>query len=244
MAQLNFDATQYNPEQGTGQFSPGRHLVVIEGDEIKKANGSDGGYLEFKLKGVNQSQGEQGAYRLNLYNNGANAAKTVEIANRHLSAVCYAVGVLGINGDTSVLWNLPFMIDVAYQKGHNPATDGEEAKGYTEIKRVLTANGEEIKAGMQPGGSGGGQQTAFGQGQAGNFQQPQQQQQQQQVQQPNQQQQNFQQQQPQQQGNVQFGQQPNQQQQQPNQQQQGNNGQWQPGQGQPQQGQQWQPRSQ
>lgn len=172
MAQLTFDATQYNPEQGVGQLSVGRHLVIIEKDEIKKANGSDGGYLQFDLKGVGDSQAESGAYRLNLYNNNP---KTVEIAHRQLSAVCYAVGVLGINGDTSVLHGLPFQVEVAYQKGHNPKTDGDEAKGYTEIKRVYTASGEEIKAGMQPGGNGNqNQNTGFNSQNQNNNQQQQQ----------------------------------------------------------------------
>lgn len=244
MAQLTFDATQYNPEAGIGQLSVGRHLVVIEKDEIKKANGSNGGYLQLDLKGVNQSQGESGAYRLNLFAAGENAQKTIEIASRQLSAVCHAVGVQGMNGDTSVLWNLPFMVEVAYQKGHNPKTDGDEAKGYTEIKRVYYADGGEIKPGQfgSSGAAGGQQQNQGGFG--------------------NQQQQTG------QQGQQQFGQQNQNQQQQvdPNagQQQVNNNPQfgqpqggnlanqnpqnaggqqWQPGQGQQQGGQQWQPRT-
>lgn len=162
MAQLTFDSSQYNPEQGVGQLSVGRHLVVIEKDEIKKANGSNGGYLQFDLKGVNQSQGETGAYRLNLFAAGENAQKTIEIASRQLSAVCHAVGVPGLNGDTSVLWNLPFMVEVAYQKGHNPKTDGEDAKGYTEIKRVYYADGSEIKPGQYGAAQANAQQGGFG----------------------------------------------------------------------------------
>lgn len=244
MAQLNFDATQFNPEAGIGQLSVGRHLVVIEKDEIKKANGSNGGYLQLDLKGVRESQAESGAYRLNLFAAGENAAKTIDIASRQLSAVCHAVGVMGINGDTSVLWNLPFMVEVAYQKGHNPATDGADAKGYTEVKRVLTADGQEIKAGV----IGGGQQNN-----QGNFGQQNGQQNTQQNQNPNQgnaqfgqnqqQNQNANQGQQGQQGGAQFGQQN----QNPQGQQGGNGGGqqggWQPGQGNQGGGQQWQPRT-
>lgn len=242
MAQLNFDATQFNPEAGIGQMSVGRHLVVIEKDEIKKANGSNGGYLQLDLKGVGQSQAESGAYRLNLFAAGENAAKTIDIASRQLSAVCHAVGVMGINGDTSVLWNLPFMVEVAYQKGHNPATDGADAKGYTEVKRVLTADGQEIKAGV----IGGGQQQ--NQGGFGGQQGQQNQQTNQNTQQSGfnagQQNQNSNQgQQGQQGGGAQFGQQN----QNPQGQQGGNGGGqqggWQPGQGNQGGGQQWQPRT-
>lgn len=267
MSQLNFDANQYNPEQGQGQFSVGKHLVIIEKDEIKKAKGSDGGYLQLDLKGVGQSEGERGPYRLNLFNNGANAAATVDAAYRQLSAVCHAVGVPGMNGDTSVIWNLPFMIEVGYQRGHNPATDGSDAKGYTEVKRVLYADGTDIKPGQfgAAGGQSQGNNGGFGnqqnqqQNNGGGFnnqnqqqnnnqgsgfnQQNQQQQQQSNDQGNNQQQQNQNnggQWQPNTGGNQ------NQNQQQNNNQQQGNNnaggGQWQPGQGQQNQGQQWQPR--
>lgn len=244
MAQLTFDATQYNPELGATGLPVGRHLVIIESDEVKKAKESDGGYLQFNLKCVHGEAVNMGApYRLNLYNSNP---KTVEIASRQLSAVCYAVGILGIQGDTSVLFNLPFMVDVALQKG-----DEAKEKGYTEIIRVLTASGEEIKAGMQPGGS-----KQNSQGQGGSFGGNQQQQSnngfaQQNTQQQNgngfgqqnhnQQQQDNSQQQNQNTGNVNFGQQN----QNNNQQQNGNgNGQqWTPGQGQQQGGQQWTPRT-
>ena len=247
MAQLTFDATQYNPEASIGQLSVGRHLVVIEKDEIKKANGSNGGYLQLDLKGVNQSQGESGAYRLNLFAAGENAQKTIEIASRQLSAVCHAVGVQGMNGDTSVLWNLPFMVEVAYQKGHNPKTDGDEAKGYTEIKRVYYADGGEIKPGQfgSSGAAGGQQQN---QGGFGNQQQQTGQQGQQQFGQQNQNQNQQQQVDPnagqQQGGQAQFGQQNQGNNNGVAQQQNGQGGQqWQPGQGQQQGGQQWQPRT-
>lgn len=243
MAQLTFDSSQYNPEQGVGQLSVGRHMVVIEKDEIKKANGSNGGYLQLDLKGVNQSQGESGAYRLNLFAAGENAQKTIEIASRQLSAVCHAVGVPGLNGDTSVLWNLPFQVEVTYQKGHNPKTDGEDAKGYTEIKRVYYADGSEIKPGQygaaqgqqQNGGfAGGGQQQNNTQQQNNNGGGFNNQNQNQQQQDNNQQQQNG-------GGNVQFGQQ-NQNQ---GQNQQQNNGGWTPGAGNNNNGNnaQWQPRT-
>jgi hypothetical protein len=238
MAQLNFDASQYNPEQGGGQLSVGRHLVVIEKDEIKKAKEGAGGYLEFHLKGVQASEGERGLYRLNLFNAGANAAVTIEAANRQLSAVCHATGIQGIGGDTSVLWNLPFVIEVGYQKGHAPGDP--DAKGYTQVNRVYYADGTDIVPGKY--GSAGGQQQ--NQGGFGNQQQQTGQQGQQQFGQQNQNQ--NQQVDPnagQQQVNnqPQFGQQN-----QSGNQQQGNAGggqQWQPGQGQQQGGQQWTPRT-
>lgn len=165
MAQLDFDSSQYNPEQGSGQLSVGRHLVIIEKDEIKKAKENEGGYLELILKGIQKSEGERGAYRINLYNVGPNQSVTRDAAHRQLSAVCHAVGVQHIGGDSSVLHNLPFVVDVGYQKGHNPATDGDGAKGYTQVNRVFYADGSDIVPG-QYGAAGGQQQNGgFGNGQ-------------------------------------------------------------------------------
>lgn len=241
MAQLNFDASQYNPEQGGGQLSIGRHLVVIEKDEIKKAKEGAGGYLELNLKGLQKSEGERGPYRLNLFNAGANAAVTIDAANRQLSAVCHAVGVQGIGGDTSVLWNLPFVVEVGYQKGHAPGDP--DSKGYTQVNRVFYADGSEIVPG-QYGAAGGQQQN---QGGFGNQQQQTGQQGQQNFSQQNQNQnQNQQQQVDPNAGQQQVNNQPQFGQQNQGQQQQGGatgSQQWQPGQGQQQGGQQWTPRT-
>lgn len=166
MAQLDFDSSQYNPEQGSGQLSVGRHLVIIEKDEIKKAKENEGGYLELVLKGIQKSEGERGAYRINLFNVGPNQAVTRDAAHRQLSAVCHAVGVQHIGGDTSALYNLPFVVDVGYQKGHNPATDGDGAKGYTQVNRVFYADGSDIVPGQY--GAAGGQQQNGGFANQGN----------------------------------------------------------------------------
>lgn len=152
MAQLlqAFNAQQYDPTQGVGGLPVGKHPVVIESSEVKANSKNDGGYLQLNLKIIDgPSAGSVGAYRLNLYHQNQ---QTVEIAHRQLSAVCHVIGVFNVQ-DTQQLHNIPFVVEVDFQKG-------EEArqKGYTEVKRVFDINGNE------PGKAGQGQQQAQPQG--------------------------------------------------------------------------------
>ncbi len=135
-----FDATGIDPTQGGGQLPVGKHPVVISSSEIKPTKAANGGMLEMDLSIIDgPAKGQTGAYRLNLYNPNAQA---VEIAQRQLSALCHVTGVFKVS-DSSQLHNLPFIVEVGFQKGQNPATDGPDAKGYTEVKRVFDINGNE-----------------------------------------------------------------------------------------------------
>lgn len=150
-----FDPNQHDPSQGGGgQLPVGKHPVVIVGDEVKANKSNNGGFIEFSMQIIDgPAKGSTGAHRLNLYNQSAQAC---EIASKQLSAICHATGQfrLGANGDdTSVLHNIPFIIEVGLQKDPDAA-----AKGYTEVKRVFTVNGDE--PGKQPQGQQPAQQQA------------------------------------------------------------------------------------
>ena len=164
MAQLlqAFNAQQFDPTQGGGSLPVGRHPVIIESSEVKANKANDGGYLQLNLKLIDgPQQGTTGAYRLNLYHSNP---QTAEIAHRQLSAICHVIGVFNVQ-DSAQLHNIPFIIEVGFQKGHEPGSN-PEAKGYTEVKKVFDINGHEPgKAGQgapapaQPQGQGGfGQQ--------------------------------------------------------------------------------------
>lgn len=134
-----FDATTVDPSQGSAQLPIGKHPVIIVASEVKANKANDGGYLELDLQiqdGPNK--GQIGAYRLNLYNKSQQA---VEIANKQLSALCHVVGVFKVS-DSSQLHGVPFVIEVGYQKGEDPATN-PQGKGYTEVKRVFDIQGNE-----------------------------------------------------------------------------------------------------
>lgn len=125
-----FNAMQFDPTQGTGGFPVGKHPVIIKGSEVKPNKDNTGGYLQLDCEIIDgPSKGVIGAYRLNLYNNSAQA---VEIAHRQLSAICHCVGVFNVQ-DSQQLHNLPFIIEVGPQKDPQ----------YTEVKKVFDIQGNE-----------------------------------------------------------------------------------------------------
>jgi len=136
MAQLPqaFDANQYNPSQSAGQLPVGKHLVVIMSSELKGSkNNENSGYVQLNLEVVDgPNKGATGPYRLNLYNE---SQKTVEIAHNQLCALSHALNVFVVQ-NTEQLHGIPFIAEVQLQKGDNP-------NGYTEVKRVFDASGNE-----------------------------------------------------------------------------------------------------
>lgn len=173
MAQLvaAFNPTQFDPTQGSSSLPVGKHKVIVKSSEVKPTADGSNGYLQLNLEIIEgQYQGLEGAYRLNLYHQ---SKQTSEIAHRQLSAVCHAIGLLSVITDSAQLHNVPFIVEVALQKG-----EAGNEKGYTEVKKVYDVNGNEPKAGgnnvqnavsqaSQPapnnngGAWGGGQQGGF-----------------------------------------------------------------------------------
>lgn len=142
-----FDATKVDPEQGMSNLPVGRHKVIIESSEVKPTKDGSNGKVQFNVAIIEgDSQGVTGAYNLNIYHSNP---QVVQIAEKQLSALCHVTGVMNL-ADTQQLHNIPFYIEVAKQ------TKGEGAeKGYTEIKKVFDANGNEPKAGGNMQNSGG-----------------------------------------------------------------------------------------
>ena len=156
-----FDARNFDPSQSAGSLPIGKHPVIIYEASIETNKQGNGGFLQLMLKITDgPNAGQTGPYRLNLYNQSAQA---VDIAHRQLSAICYVTGVFQVT-DAKQLFNIPFIVEVGMQKGEEAA-----AKGYTEIKRVFDRNGVEPK-GQQPAG-GQAQPQGFG-GQPQGQQQP------------------------------------------------------------------------
>jgi len=138
-----FDASQVDPSQQIPSLPIGRHPVVIVGSDGKATKAGDGGYIQFDLQILDgPAKGVKGAYRLNLYNSNQD---TVRIAYQQLSAVCHVCGVYMLQ-DTQQLHNIPFIIDVDFQKG-----DEARQKGYTQVTRVYDRNmNEPGKQGQAP----------------------------------------------------------------------------------------------
>lgn len=155
MAQLlnGFNPMDHDPSQGGGQLPLGKHPVIIESAEVKATADNANGMLILNLLIIDgPDKGQKGPYRLNLYHSSAEA---VRIAHRQLSAVCHVTQTFQLGQDgcqLQFLFNKPFVIEVGYQKGHDPNTGNSEAKGYTEIKKVYDMQGNE------PGKTGAAQQ--------------------------------------------------------------------------------------
>jgi hypothetical protein len=135
MAQLmqTFDARTVDPTQSVGGLPIGRHVVKAVKSELKATKDDSNGYVQYDLMIIDgDHKGEVGAYRLNMYHSNP---KTVEIARRQFSALCHVTGVYQVS-DSNQLLNIPFMVEVGLQKDPNP-------QGYTEVKKVFDANGNE-----------------------------------------------------------------------------------------------------
>ena len=144
-----FNARLVDPTLTIGGGLPlGENVVVVSESSIKDTKAGDGNkFAEFILKTKN---GEQGIMRLNLYNSKPDVR---EIAERELSRLCHAVGLMDV-GDTSELHNIPFMVIVGKQKN---------SEVYTEVKKILRQDGSDPADSFQPNASPAqGQATNWG----------------------------------------------------------------------------------
>ena len=127
MAQMNFDATQVNPES---QFAPvpnGDYPVVITESEVKPTKDGAGQYLQLTLEVIDgHYKGRKIWDRLNLWNKNSTA---VEIAQRALSQICHAIGVLQVQ-DTVMLHNKPLVATLAVRAAGGGYDESNDVKGY------------------------------------------------------------------------------------------------------------------
>lgn len=110
MANLNgFDATAVKPAEDRGAFPPGEYTALIIDSSMKDTKNKDGQYLELTVQITGgEFSGRKVWARLNLVNKNDKAR---EIAERELSAICHAVGVLKPS-DSAQLHNKPLTIRV------------------------------------------------------------------------------------------------------------------------------------
>lgn len=124
MAQLpgQFDATTVNPDSIYEPLPDGEYPVIIVDSEMKPTSKNDGSeYLSLSLEIIDgQYKGRIVFDRLNLVN--ANA-KTVEIAQRTLSQICHAVGVMRV-ADSAELHNRPMLAKLGTEPGGTKPSGG------------------------------------------------------------------------------------------------------------------------
>jgi hypothetical protein len=127
MAQLNFDATQVAPSDDFSAIPSGDYVALIEDSVMKPTKAGTGQYLELKFSIVEGAYANRKLWsRLNLDNPSQVA---VDIAQRDLSAICHATGVLNLQ-DSVALHGKPMKIRVGFDKNN---AEQNEIKSYKRI---------------------------------------------------------------------------------------------------------------
>jgi hypothetical protein len=129
MANLSgFDANQIEPTSDFEALPAGKYVAMITESELKPTKSGAGNYLQLTFEIL------EGPYkgriiwsRLNLNNPNAT---TVQIAQRELSSICRAVGVM-TPGDSAELHNLPLEIIVKCKKRDDNGDVTNEIRGYS-----------------------------------------------------------------------------------------------------------------
>lgn len=202
MAQLNFNATNVEPDAGTPVPVPaGVYNVMVDESDVKPTSNGSGAYLQVRYNILDgQYAGRKLFDRFNIQNQNPVAQ---EIGYKQLSALAHAVNVLHIQ-DSAQLHGIPLQVKVKIRaaSGDYEASNevsgrfaaGTHATGSTGSAPVAGGSpfGQQqapAQAQGMPAGWGQGQQAApaaqpWGQAQQAPVEQPAQQQVQQQVQQP------------------------------------------------------------
>ncbi len=128
-----FNAQDFEPSQGSGPHPKGKFPATISNTTIKPTKSGDGGLFEVEFT----TQAGTITNRYNLWNK---EPKAVEIAQKELSALCYATGIfkLDFRNDGAALRGAKLIIEVDDQKNKDGTPNG-----YVEVKKVYDANGNE-----------------------------------------------------------------------------------------------------
>ena len=134
MVQLVFDASAIDVEYGAGQLPVGDLIVAVTESGVResRSSGNELHFLNLEVQG-GEHAGATGEMR---FNTGHPNIDVRRISEQNLGRVIQAVGFMSIT-DTLQLHGRPFMVSVRWQD--------EEEKRYTEIKKILYANGAELK---------------------------------------------------------------------------------------------------
>lgn len=131
----NFDATQVDPATGFDPLPAGDYPVIIIDSGMKSTKNGAGRYLELTMQVIDGQFANRLIWdRLILEHTNA---KTVEIAERQLSAICHAVGVLQVQ-DSTQLHDRPFTVRVKFVS--DPQYGGKnEVSSYKAIAATATS---------------------------------------------------------------------------------------------------------
>ena len=132
MANLAFDANQVDPTDQFEALPAGDYPVIIVDSEMKPTRDNRGQYLQLTLEVIDGPyKGRKMWDRLNLNNPNQQA---VEIAQRQLSQICHAVGVLQVN-DSLELHDKPLVARVKVRPASGQFSESNEVSQYKPISQ-------------------------------------------------------------------------------------------------------------
>jgi hypothetical protein len=127
MALINFNADQVEPAAAYDVLPKGKYLCMAIASELKQTKSGTGEYLQITFEVIDgKGKGRKLFERLNIRNQNKTAE---DIAQRQLSALCHAVGVIQLN-DSEQLHNIPVMVDVGVEDGRDGYEPQNRIKGY------------------------------------------------------------------------------------------------------------------
>ena len=140
-----FDANAVQPQESRDPLPANWYKCVILASEEKPTKAQTGSYLQLQLQVIEGDYSGRSVFdRLNLDNPNQTA---VDIAQRTLSSICRATGVMTPT-DSSQLHDIPIMVKVAIR----PASGGYDAGN--DIKEYAAA--DNVQAAPQPAKASGG----------------------------------------------------------------------------------------
>lgn len=127
MAKIGFNANNVEPSTPMDVLPAGKYLCIAIASELKPTKNGAGEYLQITFEVLDgQCKGRKIFERLNI----RNSNKTAEdIAQRALSALCHAVGVIELD-DSEQLHNIPVTLDVAIEPAKGEYSASNKVKGY------------------------------------------------------------------------------------------------------------------
>lgn len=126
MTALNFDATTVDPTSPIAALPAGTYRAHITASEVKPTKNQTGKYLQLEFTVLDGDfKGRKFWERLNIQNTNQTAQ---EIAQRTLSAICHATGVLKLT-NSQQLHHIPVTVKLTVKQdaGYEPRN---EVKGY------------------------------------------------------------------------------------------------------------------
>jgi len=125
-----FNAAEVEPSTGYDVIPAGEYEAIITDSEMKPTKNNNGSYLQLTFQLVGGQYDCRFVWaRLNLDNPNEQA---VEIAQRELSAICRAVGVMTPQ-DSSELHDIPLIIKVGIEPARGQYSESNSIKAYKSI---------------------------------------------------------------------------------------------------------------